>query len=123
MTEIPPHRSSDYITWRDIAELREWIIQFVADSEAKWHTVRAESLVIISNTLEKMDGRMDAHDTYHREILTEALQSMREARQNDTTRVTEATQFAQNYRLALWAVGISILGVIVSAVVAIAYHV
>lgn len=55
------------------------MVEYVSESETRFHSIRAESLVQMSNALEKIEVRMDRHDKWHRDVLEKLL---RERRQN-----------------------------------------
>lgn len=59
-------RADDCVSFRDMVE-------YVSDQEAKWHTVRAESLVFIGNALEKLEKSITDHETWHRDVLERIL--------------------------------------------------
>lgn len=70
MTEHPYRRHEDYVSFRDMVE-------YVAESDARYHAARSESLIQISNALEKIEVRMDKHDEWHREVLERLLTERR----------------------------------------------
>lgn len=70
MDSEPRRRQDDCISYRDMVE-------YVSEVEVKFHSIRAESLIQISNTLEKMEARFEAHEQWHRTVLERMLTDRR----------------------------------------------
>lgn len=107
MSEDPNlhRRHDDFVSYRDMVE-------YFAKQEAEWHTMRAESFVIINAQLEKLDKRLEksvedfvetfrAHEEWHRNVLQGLID-----------------RGPQN-RLSVAAIITAIIGIVVSASVAI----
>lgn len=69
----PRRRSDDYVTFRDMVE-------YVSETEAKMHSIRAESLININNQMEHLEAtvtkavdtiseRFERHELWHRDVL------------------------------------------------------
>jgi len=88
---VPHRRVDDCVSFRDMVE-------YVADQEAKWHSVRAESLMQIGNAIEKIEKSFNDHAKWHREVLERML-----------------SQGTQN-RLATYALILTMVGLIISSI-------
>jgi hypothetical protein len=53
------------------------MVEYVAEADARYHAARAESLIQMSNALEKIETRFDRHDDWHRNVLETLLTSRR----------------------------------------------
>ena len=91
MSEHPYRRNEDFVSFREMVE-------YVAESDARYHAARADSLIQISNALEKIETRMDKHDEWHREVLERLLT---ERRSNG---------------IAIFAIAVSVVALIANAV-------
>lgn len=66
MTEGPHRRHDDTVSFRDMVE-------YVSEHDTLMHTVRAESLLHIGRSLEKMEKGLEDHEAWHRDYLEKLI--------------------------------------------------
>lgn len=80
------------------------MVDYVARDAEKWSTVRAESILLINNAIEKIESKLDRHDEWHRDNLEDYIKS---SKQN---------------RMAQWAVAVSIAALVATTLLQILHH-